>query len=233
MLWIRTGYVQNTNLTNYSCISSLDVKKNLSIWLPSSEIISTYFSNYVGRSVTLIGEGRKTIKWYVNVNATILHRRAIQTYMRRLMHGSTKPNLWSSYSLFRNNRGTSEFLKSTGKDRVITRADELLMQAWELNNDRKTEGGIYRKGQRQKTMKLKFEKNFCRQIKELATTNRWNYFDSSHIWVHARMDEIIQSWYHQKIYLGFSHLFRCGNLKTRHNKKWLRQTTKILVISQV
>ena len=98
----------------------------------------------------------------------------------RQMHRTTKPNLWSSYSLLRMNRGIGEFLKSTGHDRVVTCAGESLMQAWELNNGRKKEGGIYRKGQRQKTMKIKFEKNFCRQIKELATTNRWNYFDTSH-----------------------------------------------------
>ena len=104
-----------------------------------------------------------------------------RSFRLRQMHGTTKPNLWSSYSLFRMNRGTGEFLKSTGQERVMKCADELLMQAWELNNGRKTEGGIYRKGQRQKTMKIKFEKNFCRQIKKLVTTNRWNYFDSSHI----------------------------------------------------
>jgi hypothetical protein len=46
------------------------------------------------------------------------------------------------------------------------------MQAWELNNGRKTEGGMYQKGQRQKPMKIKYEKNFCRQVNELATSNR-------------------------------------------------------------
>jgi hypothetical protein len=83
------------------------------------------------------------------------------------------------------NRGTGEFLKSAGQDRVITCADEFLMKAWELNNGRKTEGGLYRRGQRQKTMKMKFEKNFCMQIKELATTNHWHYCESSHILVHS------------------------------------------------
>jgi hypothetical protein len=34
-------------------------------------------------------------------------------------------------------------------------------------------------------MKIKYEKNFCRQVNELATSNRWNYFDISHIWVYC------------------------------------------------
>jgi len=131
------------------------------------------------------GMSEKTIKRHYP-QKSILRYDIARSFRLRQTHGTTKPKFWSNCSLFRMNSGTGEFLNSTGQERVIKCVDELLMQAWEPNNGRKTEGGIYRKGQRQKTMKIKFEKNFCRQIKELATTNRWNYFDSSHVGVHSR-----------------------------------------------
>jgi hypothetical protein len=122
-------------------------------------------------SVTLICDGRTNSKVAPILQKSVL---PLHSDIRTSMKGTMKPSHRSSYSLFRTNRGTGVFLKSTGQDRVVTcvLVDELLIRAWELNNGRKTEGGIYRKGQAQKTMKIKFVKNFCRQLRELATTNR-------------------------------------------------------------
>jgi len=147
-------------------------ERSVHIRPPSGEVIATNFATDVGRNVTLIGECRQSNKMTRILRSQCYHMssQGLSDLGRRTEQRNQISE--AAYS-------TGDFLKPTGRDRVVTCAGELLMQAWELNNGRKTEGGVYRKGQRQKTMKVKYEKNFCRQIKELATTNRGNYFDIS------------------------------------------------------